>query len=95
MSKILSTAFLVSAFWGPALIAIVVNRVQPSLGTGLGVPLGILAGLVLGLVLTLIVFLVALRWPVLRPYYLVVILAGLAVGGLFPLADRGVFSVVS
>mgnify|MGYP003139912786 CR=1 FL=1 len=95
MFKFITTLLLVSVIWAPPMIAVTLNRLNPGLGTGLGVPYGILTGIVAGLILSLIIVIASRKWPLIRPYYPLVILALVHNMALFPFANQGVLSVVN
>lgn len=95
MNKTVSTIGLLIVFWGPPLLSIFYNQLNPSLGTGLGVPLGFLAGILLGASATLLVFIASRRWPSCRPQYLIVLGAAVVDLVLFPIANSGALSSVS
>lgn len=95
MFKFITTLLLVSAIWAPPIIAVALNRLNPSLGTGLGVPYGLMTGLIAGLILGLLIVIASRKWPEIRPYYPLIILALLTNMVLFPLANQGFLSVVN
>lgn len=92
--RVISTAVIGFALWGPPVAAIIANRAKPDIGTALGVPYAFVAGLLGAAILTVVLALAAWRWPGVRPSYLAVgAMMGTAIA-LFALANRGTLSVV-
>ena len=94
MGKIISTILIVAVFLGPPILALIANRLDPNIATALGVPYASLLGLALGALFTLSIFLISKRWPNIQPHYGVVAAGCLLALLLFPLADRGLISVI-
>ncbi len=88
------TFLVVAAMWLPPVLAFIANRTKPDIGTALGVPYAVLAGLILGAVVTAVFAIASLRWPALRPRFIVICFAGVISLVLLFLADRGMLSVV-
>ena len=87
------TLLILAAMWVPPVLAIAGNRAKPDLSTALGVPYAFLAGLLFAVAITVIVALGSLRWPALKPHYLVVAIAGALNLALLFAADRGMLSI--
>ncbi|MEM7747465.1 MAG: hypothetical protein AAF346_04375 [Pseudomonadota bacterium] len=95
MASPATTVLILAALWVPPALAMIVNRLDPDIGTALGVPYGFLAGFLLAIIVTGVVAALSQRWAALRPSYMIVLGgAALSIGLLF-LADRGILSATS
>ena len=88
------TFLILAAMWVPPVLAIAVNRSKPDIGTALGVPYAFLAGLLLAFVVTVIIALCSMRWPALKPHYVILAISTVLSLGLLFAANTGMLSIV-
>jgi hypothetical protein len=87
------TTIIISALYLiPVMVGIVLNRMNPTMGTGMGVAYFALLGLIMGIIATALVGLLTWRKTASSPNYWVVGLSFVASLVLFVLANTGTLS---